>query len=150
MLLRPMQELSMHADVFGVRVGLGSQLRHHSAINLYVAGADQFLGLAPGSDPGSGNNFLQAFSGHGGFQSGVRSGTIILSARIRQSLPRRNRMEPRLRTHARHDWNYPVPRLPPASALPGTIPLPASRTLPCWEVRSRPSSQSASGILWWS
>jgi hypothetical protein len=29
-----------------------------------VAGADQFLGFAAGSDPGSGNNFLQAFSGH--------------------------------------------------------------------------------------
>jgi hypothetical protein len=64
MVLRPLQEFSIHADVVGVRVGLGSQLRYHSAIDLYVAGADQFLGFAAGSDSGGGNNFLQAFSGH--------------------------------------------------------------------------------------
>ncbi len=53
-----LQQLSIHANVIDIRVGLGAQFRHHGSIDLHVPAADQFFGLAPGSDSGCGNYFL--------------------------------------------------------------------------------------------
>jgi len=59
MAFNALQELSIDADVVFCRIGLGAQLGHDLAVHLHAAAGDQLLGLAAGTDAGSGDDLLQ-------------------------------------------------------------------------------------------
>jgi hypothetical protein len=63
-LLLALQQLPVHPNVIGFRIGLAAKFRDRSAINLHMSGRDEFLGLAPRSNSSSRDNLLQAFERH--------------------------------------------------------------------------------------
>src|SRR5712671_977166 len=62
--LRSLKKLSVHADVVGLRVSLASQFGDCLAIYKHVARRNELLCLAPRSDSGGSDNFLQTLSRH--------------------------------------------------------------------------------------
>ena len=61
-----LKQLAIHADVISFRISLAAQLGDGGSIDLYMAGGNQFFGFAPRSDPGGGDDLLQAFRRHVG------------------------------------------------------------------------------------
>jgi hypothetical protein len=58
MLLRAVQQLTVHANMVALRIGLGAKLRHHLPIHLHAAFENQLLSLAPRNDPSLRNDLL--------------------------------------------------------------------------------------------
>jgi len=63
--LGTVQQFPVDADVILFRIGLRAEFGHCLPVHLDVAARDQFLCLAAGGNPSSGDDFLQAFDGHG-------------------------------------------------------------------------------------
>ena len=63
-LLVALQQLPVHPNVIGFRIGLAAKFRDGGAIDLHVAGRNEFFGLAPRGNSSSRDDLLQAFERH--------------------------------------------------------------------------------------
>jgi hypothetical protein len=63
-MLRAMQKFVVDANVIGFGIGFGSEFGDYGSIYFDVSRGNQFFGLAPRSDSGSGDDLLQTFSRH--------------------------------------------------------------------------------------
>src|SRR6266704_3199877 len=58
------QQFSVYANMIALDVSFGSELGDDLSVHRYGAGSDQLLGVAPGGNPSSGNDFLQTLGRH--------------------------------------------------------------------------------------
>jgi hypothetical protein len=56
--LRCPQMLAVNLHVIAIGIHLGAEFLHHAAVDRHPSGRDQLFGLAPGSKPGPGDEFL--------------------------------------------------------------------------------------------
>ncbi len=64
--LRPLQQLTIDADVVHFGVRFGPQFGDDGAVDLHASGSDEFFSFAAGSDSGSGDYLLETLWGHVG------------------------------------------------------------------------------------